>query len=117
MGHAFRFGQRVPYLFTQNTKRHASFVTFVTVSCLIFHRALSALTRYSLHDESSSHTVLIPAIAFFLLYLEQDRIFTTTKTQAVWGSGTAMAGLLLYWSVSRAPSQQDGSWSFSLQIF
>ena len=104
-------------MFTQNTKRHASFVTFVTVSCLIFHRALSALTQYSLHDESSSHTVLIPAIAFFLLYLERGQIFAETQTQAVWGIGIAMSGLLLYWSVNRAPSQQDGSWSFSLQIF
>lgn len=101
---------------TQNMKRHASFIAFFTISCLIFHRALNILIQYSLHDESSSHTVLIPVIAFFLLYLERERIFAVVQTQAGWGIGVALSGLLLYWWVSRAPSQQDGSWSFSLQI-
>ena len=103
-------------MFTQNTKRHASFIAFVTGSCLILHKALSELTRYSMHDGSSSHTILIPVIASYLLYLERDRIFALTQAQNVWGIAIALFGLLLYWSASRASSQQNGTWLFSLQI-
>jgi exosortase len=101
---------------TQNTKRHASFIAFVTGSCVIFHKALSELIWYSMHDGSSSHTILIPVIAFYLLYLERDRIVALTKAQNVWGIAVTLLGLLLYWSASRASSQQDGTWLFSLQI-
>jgi exosortase len=103
-------------MITQNTRRHASFIAFVIGSCLILHKPLSELTRYSMHDDSSSHTVLIPIIAFFLLYLERDRIVASTQAQNAWGLAVALFGLLLYRSTSRAPSPQDGTWSFSLQI-
>jgi exosortase len=95
--------------------RHAYFIAFVAISSIAFHKTLSALIQYSFREDSASHVVLIPLIAFFLLYSERVRIFGVTQTQAVAGIAVAVCGLLFYWLGSRQSSQQLGDF-FSFQI-
>jgi exosortase len=102
---------------TLNAKRHASFVAFILVSSLVFCKTLSALVRYSLHDESSSHIILIPLVAFFLLYVERQTIFLITRTNIGPGVGLTLGGMILYWLANRGPFPQAGNWPLSLETF
>jgi exosortase len=102
-------------LVTSNGKRHASFIAYILISSLAFYATLTALVRYSLHDESSSHIVLIPFVAFFLLFIDRQRIFSVTRTNLAPGIGLALVGLILYWLASRGPFPQEGNWPLSLE--
>ena len=97
------------------TKRHLIFIVFVAASCLVFYKTTSELVRYSLHDDSASHVILIPVIAFFLIGLERSKIFSITRLTPVPGIGLIGAGLILFWQASQL-SPQPGNWSFSLEI-
>jgi exosortase len=99
---------------SRNTRRHASFVGFIAISGIVFYKTVAALVTYSLHDESSSHIVMIPLIAFFLLYAERERIFAMTQTSAGLGITLTLAGFSLYWVVSRGALSQDGNWPLTL---
>jgi len=98
-----------------NGKRHASYLAFILISNLAFHTALTALIRYSLHDDSSSHIVLIPVVAFFLLFIDRQRIFSSTRTSLGPGMGLVLSGLILYWLASRGPFPQEGNWPLCLE--
>lgn len=100
-----------------NAKRHISFVAFIVVSSFAFYKILSALVTYSLNNASSSHIVLSPLVAFFLLYVERQHIFSTTKTNIGSGIGLMLAGVILHWVASRPPFPQDGNWPLSLGAF
>jgi len=107
----------VTSVLTLNVKRHVSFVAFILVSSLVFCKTLSALVRYSLHNESSSHIILIPLVAFFLLYVERQSIFLITRTNIGYGVGLALGGMIPYWLANRGPFPQAGNWPLSLETF
>ncbi len=73
------------------------------------------MVQYSLHDESSSHIILIPLVAFSLLYLERQRVFAVTKTSLVSGVGLALAGMFLFWLAGRDRFPQAGNWPLFLE--
>jgi exosortase len=73
------------------------------------------LVEYSLRDESSSHIILIPLVAFFLLYLERRRIFSTIQTSTGLGLGLALGGAILYCFAAWGPIPQNGNWPLSLE--
>jgi len=100
-----------------NTKRHASFVAFVLISSIAFLRTLSALVQYSLDNASSSHIILIPLVAFFLLYVERQTVFPITRASVALGSALALGGVVLFWLARLGPIPQDGNWLLSLQTF
>src|ERR1017187_208012 len=102
---------------TQNARRHASFVAFILISSLAFYKTLSALVRYSLHDESSSHIILIPLVVFFLLYLERQSVFSIIRTSIGSGVRLALGGMILYWLAGRDPFPQEGNWPLFLETF
>ena len=102
---------------TLNAKRHARFVIFILVSSLVLCKTLSALVQYSLHNESSSHIIFIPFVAFFLLYLERQTIFLITRTDIRYGVGLGLGGIILYWLANRGPFPQAGNWPLSLETF
>src|SRR5271155_4899350 len=98
-----------------NTKRHASFVAFVLISSIAFLRTLTALVHYSLGNESSSHILIIPVVAFFLLYLERQTIFSITRASVASGSAVALSGVVLFWLARLGPVPQEGNWLLCLQ--
>jgi exosortase len=98
-----------------NVRRHASFVAFLLVSSLAFFTTLNALVRYSMSDGSSSHIVLIPLVAFFLLYVEREKVFAHVSTSLAPGIGLALGGVILFWLASRGPLPQGGNWPLSLE--
>jgi exosortase len=100
---------------TQNARRHASFVAFVLISSLVFYRTLGVLVKYSLHNESSSHIILIPLVAFFLLYVERQSVFSITTTSIGSGICLALCGMILYLLAGRGPIPQEGNWPLSLE--
>lgn len=102
------------HLVSPNARRHASFVAFVVVSSLVFYNTLSTLVTYSLHNDSSSHIILIPLITFFLLYVERQTVFLITSTNVSSGVGLMLGGMILYWLASRGHPPQDGTWLLSL---
>lgn len=102
-------------LLTGNLRRHASFVVFVLISSLVFYKTLIALVEYSLQDESSSHIILIPLVAFFLLYIERRRIFSRIQTSVGLGLGLALGGAILYCLAAWGPIPQSGNWPLSLE--
>jgi exosortase len=99
----------------QDSSRHAWFIAFLVVSCLVFHGALSALVRFSLDEDYASHVVLVPFIVAFLLFTERRRIFAVTRTEAASGIALIGIGVLIYWFGGRAFSQTAGDVSLSLR--
>jgi exosortase len=73
--------------------------------------------RYSLHNDSSSHIILIPLVAFSLLYIERKRVFSITGTSISSGIGLALGGVILYWMVNRKVFPLEGNESLSLETF
>jgi exosortase len=51
------------------------FAVSIVATCLVFLSPLSRFVRYALSNDNASHTVLIPLICCWLLYVERDRIF------------------------------------------
>jgi len=102
---------------TPNAKRHASFIALIAISSLVLYKTLSALVTYSLNNASSSHIVLIPLVAFFLLYIERQHIFSITRTSVGSGIALMLTGVILYWLANRPPFPQDGNWPLYLGAF
>lgn len=102
-------------MLTPNARRHAGFIAFVVASSVGFHKTLISLVSYSLHNASSSHIVLIPVIAAFLLYVERQNTFSNTGTSTGSGIGLALGGIILSWLANRGPFPQDGNWPLSLE--
>jgi exosortase len=98
-----------------NSKRHAAFAALIVVSSLVFYKTLSTLIQYSLRNDSSSHIILIPLIALFLIYMERPRIFSITHMSVGPGVGLALVGITLFSLVSRSSFPRDGNWQLSLQ--
>jgi exosortase len=78
-------------------QRHWVFAGFILASGLIFWKAWAALMAYSLQNESASHILLIPAIAFFLLFLERTRIFSQSGLAIGPGLAVIFAAAGLFW--------------------
>jgi exosortase len=68
-----------------------------------------------LGNESSSHILLIPLVAFFLLYLERQTIFSITRASVASGSALALGGVVLFWLARLSPVPQEGNWLLCLQ--
>jgi exosortase len=100
---------------TPNARRHASFVALILVSSLAFYKTLSALVTCSLHNDSSSYIVLIPVIAFSLLYVERQHAFSITKASVASGIALALAGIVVYWLANPGPVPRGGNWSLCLE--
>jgi exosortase len=97
-----------------NAKRHAGFIAIILISGLASFRILDQLARYSLDNASSSHIVLIPFIAFFLLYVERRPRYSADTASAAGGTAIILAGAILgslaYWG----SIPQEGGWALSL---
>jgi len=102
---------------TWNARRHAAFIAFVLACALLFWKTLSTLVAYSLNNESSSHIILIPLVAFSLLYIERKRVFSVTSTSISSGIGLALGGAILYWLVNRNFFPLEGNEPLSLEAF
>jgi exosortase len=100
--------------FHGNARRHVAFVAFVLASVLVFGRLVGSLVVYSLNNESSSHIILIPLVAYFLLYIERKRVFAITSTCMSAGISLALGGVVLYLLVNRRFFTLEGNESFSL---
>jgi exosortase len=98
-----------------NSKRHTAFAASILFSSLAFYKPLNALMRYSLRNDSSSHIILIPFIALFLIYMERQRIFSITRISLGPGLGLALVGIVLFSLVNRSSLPRDGNWQLSLQ--
>jgi len=98
-----------------NSKRHAAFAAFIVVSSVAFYKTLSALIQYSLRNDSSSHIILIPFIALFLIYMERQKIFSITRTGVGSGVGLALIGIVLFFLVNRSSFPRYGNWQLSLE--
>jgi exosortase len=102
------------HVVTANSKRHAAFAAFIVVSSAAFYKALDALIQYSLRNDSSSHIILIPFIALFLIYMERQKIFSITRTSMGPGVGLTLIGIVLFSVVNRGSFPREGNWQLSL---
>jgi exosortase len=78
------------------TRRHWYFAGFVAASVIVSWKALTALVLFSLHEESSSHILLIPLISIYLLYLERRWISKSLRTGTVHPAAVILAGALIF---------------------
>jgi exosortase len=94
-----------------SNRRHLYFAGLVAASILLYWKTLSTLAVFSMHEESSSHLLLIPVISIYLLFSERKRIFTIMRTQVILGSLVILIGGMLHWfTVARASANE---WSLS----
>ena len=91
---------------------HACFVLFLMATIPIGWKFLVDLVADAIKNESSSHILLVPFIAIFMVFVDRRNIFgARTGWSFGVGSATIAAGLstLLWFSHL---SRLEGSWSF-----
>jgi len=76
-------------------RRHWYVAGFVTASLLVSWKALATLAFFALHEESSSHILLIPLISVYLLWTERKRISKSLRTGAIHPASLVLAGAFL----------------------
>ena len=104
-------------IFNGDARRHAPFAAFILASALFYRKTLSTLVIYSLQNNSSSHIILIPLVAFFLLYMERKRVFSITRMNIGSGISLALGGVILCWLVNRKLISLKGDESLCLETF
>ncbi len=77
------------------------FIGFVLASGLVFFKTWAALIAYSLRNESASHILLIPAIAFCLLFSERRRIFLRSDLTIRPGLAVIFVAVGIFWLATR----------------
>jgi exosortase len=82
-------------------RQHGIFAAFVFMSVVIFWKTWAALIAYSLQNESASHILLIPVIAFYLLFSERGRIFLQNRLAIGPGLVVIFAAVGLFWLATR----------------
>src|SRR4030095_1761525 len=82
-------------------RRHGACALLLIVSIVLFWSSIRALLAYSWTHESSSHIVLIPALAIFLIYAERQKIFLTVRSSPLVGLTLICAGIALYVQAKR----------------
>jgi len=99
-------------------ERHGVFAGLVAISIVLFWKTIAALASYSLHQDSSSHIVLIPFISAYLLVSERKRIFVKNQPAIGLGILVALVGLALYWAAAHFWSAAtDGNPALSAATF
>jgi exosortase len=88
-------------------RRHFYFAGAVAASILLYWNTFSTLAIFSLHEESSSHLLLIPIVSIYLLYSERKRIFATVQSRAIPGLLLILAGVIFHWTTVARASGQD----------
>jgi exosortase len=84
---------------------------------LVFWRLIHNLVVYSLTNESNSHIILIPLVAFFLLYIERKRIFSATNSSPTSAIGLVIVGVLLYGLTNRNLIPLEGNEALTFEAF
>lgn len=79
-------------------ERHGVFAGLVAISIALFWKTIAAVVYYSLHQDSSSHIVLIPFISAYLLITERKRIFAKSQPARGLGILVVLVALALYWA-------------------
>lgn len=74
------------------SSRALGFALFLLLLVAIFWSQLASLVGLTLHDDSSTHILFIPAIAMFLIYLSRKRVFHDTKSSCATGTILLLAG-------------------------
>lgn len=82
-------------------QRHGVFAGFVFLSGLIFWKTWAGVIAYSLQNESASHILLIPVIAFYLLFAARTRIFSQSDFAIGPGLIVIVAAVGLFWLATR----------------
>lgn len=93
-------------------QHHACFAVLATVITGVTWKLVSVLAYYAIHDESSSHIVLIPFITAFLVFTTRDNVFRNPKWSIRRGLSTISAGFACYWLCSSHGFVQ-GRWELS----
>jgi len=69
-------------------------IAWLLATCLLLLGPVSRFVRYSFSNDNASHSILIPAICLWLLYLERRRIFATLDSDVPTGVALFFAGAL-----------------------
>src|SRR5579862_515461 len=78
-------------------QRHGIFAGFIFLSGLIFWKTWAGVIAYSLQNESASHILLIPVVAFYLLFAARKRIFSESDLAIGPGLIVILAAVVLFW--------------------
>jgi exosortase len=92
---------------------HLCFAALLSLALVLNERAISSIVSLSLHDQSSSHILLIPIISAFLIVAERQEIFAESR----WALAAAVpfatfVGFAAF--LSRTEGLAAGSWSLSV---
>lgn len=103
------------------SRRLLFFAGWFMATCLVFIGPISRFVRYSLSNDNASHSILIPAICIWLLYLERDRIFVSLGSDlpVAFGllfSGALVAVLALFAGAHWSPLNQLSAYIFALLL-
>lgn len=69
----------MPVTTEQAPKRFGQLALWLICACALFWKPLQELVHYSLQNDNASHTILIPFLAAFVLYLERAQVFSKTS--------------------------------------
>lgn len=80
------------------TRAEFSFCAILIATAIVFWKAIYGLVLFSLHNDSGSHIILIPAVTAYFLFAERKHIFAAVQPSRAIGGVLIFAGLGLYWT-------------------
>lgn len=93
-------------------RHHVCFLVLAASILAVTWRLVFNLALYSLHDQSSSHILLIPFIAIFLIFMTRETVFSKSNWSLPGGLAMIACGLGGYfWCNSQGLVQ--GGWNFT----
>jgi exosortase len=90
-------------------RRYAFFAALVGISVMLFWKSVSGLVAHALHQESSSHIILIPVISLYLLHSEREKISQQAHSSPGFGIALILAGLVIHLFASAYLLQRSGN--------
>src|SRR5437016_461531 len=88
---------RASYWFGKAATRHAVAVCMLISMLVIFRRQLTSLVDFSLHDDRSSHIIVIPLISALLIVLRRKNIFSGAAYCPAIGAPLLIAGIIVWY--------------------
>ena len=83
---------------------HRLAIAFWLFSLVLFRQPLISLASFSVHEENSSHILLIPPISAGLIFLQRKRIFPARRYSFVLGISFLAIIALLWWGLKASRS-------------
>jgi exosortase len=88
-------------------RHHVCFLLLGVLSLMVLWAPLTMVLMLSLHQETYSHTLIVPLISAALVYLERRTVFRAPKFSPLKSAPFLLAGVIAWWASRSASLDQN----------